>query len=111
MRSKNLILVMLLAIFSISQLGATGFVPNMFVAQKKLNKVTCTTTTSQSEAKKQSVEAKEKSKEASAQSDKKLSGDYLSESGDSVELESAATRISSFIFKWVVSYLTMGRMS
>jgi len=101
---------MLLVIFSMSQSGATGFVPNMFVAQKKLNKSVRVANTTKITKTNDQLTIEFKEKKSVSESEKKPSEAYFSEVKESVELESATTSITRFIFKWMVSYLSMGRV-
>lgn len=108
--------------FGISQSGATGFVPNMFVAQKKLNKAVSTTaniTTGLEDMKKHSEELnkkssqqKAKSNQRSLQNEKEIvsSGNILG-CNESSEIKSATASFTQLLFKWIVSYLSMGRLA
>jgi hypothetical protein len=108
---------MLLAMFSVSQLGATGFVPNMFVAQKKLNKAVTTPTSNEMKEQSEvlnikSDQQKENSKKSAVQNEKqRLHSENVSTGIESNEIESAASSLTRFMFKWIVSYLTMGRLA
>lgn len=108
--------------FGISQSGATGFVPNMFVAQKKLNKAVSATaniTTGLEDMKKHSEELnrassqqKDKSNQKSLQTEKAIvsNGNILG-CNESSEIESATATLTQLLFKWIVSYLSMGRLA
>ena len=116
MRSIKILFAALLVFVSLSQIGATGFVPNMFVAQKQLNQPSSAQPSPQKEVpptapipptapKKENSPQKDGGKEIFKLSGKQLKPEMSDSNLEVIEVDSIVSALCKSLLQWVLVYV------
>lgn len=113
MKKITILFAASLLLVATSQVGATGFAPNMFVAQKQLNQSSASSSTVHTPAQKasptkqkESTQPKETSKESFKFLGKRLKPEMTATSFELIKTDALIVLLYKVFFKWVVASLT-----